>query len=117
MSRAVPAALDTAGPQVRHSMTAEVPPSGMASPRTGHPRICDNDGLHTGLVPQIQLTTVRDSPASTDRLQLRDIPGDRGPHTSPAVMPTEHATHHRRFATPSAVNEQDSAPGVPALVL
>ncbi|MEU3220277.1 hypothetical protein [Streptomyces sp. NPDC006971] len=109
--------MNTAGPQVCDDMTVEVALSVMASDRTGHLRVCDNDGLCTGLVTQAHLTTVRDSPAYTDRLQLRDILGDRRPHTSPATMVAEHATHHRRPATPSAVDEQVGASGVPALPL
>ncbi|MEV7871031.1 hypothetical protein AB0P17_34165 [Streptomyces sp. NPDC088124] len=115
--RAALDAMNTAGPQVCDDMTVEVALSVMASDRTGHLRVCDNDGLCTGLVTQAQLTTVRDGPAYTDRLQLRDILGDRGPHTSPAAMMAEHATYHRRPATPSAVDEQDSASGVLALTL
>ncbi|MGW2182842.1 CBS domain-containing protein [Streptomyces sp. NPDC001732] len=107
----------TAGPQVCDDMTVEVALSVMASDRTGHLRVCDNDGLCTGLVTQAHLTTVRDSPAYTDRLQLRDILGDRGPHASPATMVAEHATHHRRPATPSAVDEQVGASGVLVLAL
>ncbi|SFY44235.1 CBS domain-containing protein (plasmid) [Streptomyces atratus] len=109
--------MNTAGPQVCDDMTVEVALSVMASARTGHLRVCDNDGLCTGLVTQAQLTTVRDGPAYTDRLQLRDILSDRGPRTAPATMMAEHATHHRRPATPSAVDEQDSASGVLALAL
>ncbi|MEU2128974.1 hypothetical protein [Streptomyces sp. NPDC018352] len=115
--RAALAAMNTAGPQVCDDMTVEVALSVMASARTGHLRVCDNDGLCTGLVTQAQLTTIRDGPAYTDRLQLRDILGDRGPHTSPATMMAEHATHHRRPATPSAMDEQDSASGALALAL
>ncbi|WP_344574694.1 hypothetical protein [Streptomyces lunalinharesii] len=115
--RAALDATDTAGPQVCDDMTIEVALSVMAGARTGHLRVCDDDGLCTGLVTQAQLTTVRDGPAYTDRLQLRDILGDRGPHTSPATMTAEHATHHRRPATPSAVDEQDSASGVLAPAL
>ncbi|MFE2933068.1 hypothetical protein [Streptomyces sp. NPDC059278] len=113
-------ALDTmnnAGPQVCDDMTVEVALSVMASARTGHLRVCDNDGLCTGLVTQAQLTTVRDSPAYTDRLQLRDILGNRGPRTSPATTMAEHTTHHRRPAAPSALDEQAGAPGVLALAL
>ncbi|MFD8828385.1 hypothetical protein ACFV1C_39390 [Streptomyces sp. NPDC059605] len=117
VSKAAFDTMNTAGPQVCDDMTVEVALSVMASDRTGHLRVCDNDGLCTGLVTQAQLTTVRDSPAYTDRLQLRDILGDRGPHTSAATMVAEHATHHRRPATPSAVDEQVGASGVPALAL
>ncbi|GGV81179.1 MULTISPECIES: CBS domain-containing protein [Streptomyces] len=110
-------AMDTAAPQVCDDMTVEVALSVMASARTGHLRVCDNDGLCTGLMTRAQLTVVRDGPTYSDRLQLRDILGDRGPHTSPATMTAEHATPHRRPAAPSAVDEQDSASGVLALAL
>jgi CBS domain-containing protein len=76
-------AMDTAGPQVCDDMTVEVALSVMASARTGHLLICDDSGLCTGLVTQAQLTAVRGSSAYTDRVQLRDILGDRGPFTSP----------------------------------
>ncbi|MFJ2916801.1 hypothetical protein [Streptomyces sp. NPDC087307] len=111
--------MNTAGPQVCDDMTVEVALSVMASARTGYLRVCDNDGLCTGLVTRAQLTTVRDGTAYTDRLQLRDILGDRGPHTSPATMTAGHATHRRRLAPQSVVDGQDSAPGVlaPALAL
>lgn len=115
--RAALAAMNTAGPQVCDDMTVEVALSVMAGARTGHLRVCDNDGLCTGLVTQARLTTVRDSPAYTDRLQLRNILGARGPRISPATTMAEHATHHRRPATPSAVDEQAGAPGVLALAL
>ncbi|MFG3525600.1 hypothetical protein ACGF8B_02555 [Streptomyces sp. NPDC047917] len=109
--RAALDAMNTAGPQVCDDMTVEVALSVMASARTGHLRVCDNDGLCTGLVTRARLTTVRDGPAYTDRLRLRDVLGDRGPHTPPATMTAEYATHHRRPAAPSAVDEQDSASG------
>ncbi|MEE1748824.1 hypothetical protein [Streptomyces sp. JV184] len=109
--------MNTAGPQVCDDMTVEVALSVMASARTGHLRVCDNDGLCTGLITRDQLAIVRDGPAYTDRLQLRDILGDRGPHTSPATMMADHATHRRRLATQSVVDEQDKAPGVLALAL
>lgn len=73
--RAEADAVDTAGPQVCDDMTVEVALSVMAGARTGHLLVCDDDGVCTGLVTEAQLTTVRDSPAYTDRLQLRDIPG------------------------------------------
>ncbi|MFC8274597.1 hypothetical protein ACFUJR_19125 [Streptomyces sp. NPDC057271] len=107
--------VDTAGPQVCDDMTVEVALSVMASARTGHLLVCDNDGLCTGLITQAQLSTVRDSSAYTDRLQLRDIPGDHGPLTSPAGTVAGHATHRRRPATLSDLAGQDSAPGALAL--
>ncbi|WP_432753075.1 CBS domain-containing protein [Streptomyces sp. JL2001] len=105
-------AVDTAGPQVCDDMTVEVALSVMAGARTGHLLVCDNDGLCTGLVTLARLSTVRDSSAYTDRLQLRDILGDGGLLTSPAEMIAEHALHHRRSATPSLVDERDNAPGI-----
>ena len=75
--RPVADATDTAGPQVWDDMTVEVALSVMTSARTGRLRVCDDSGLCTGLVTQAQLTAVRDSSAYTDRLQLRDIRGDR----------------------------------------
>ena len=105
-------AVDTAGPRVCDDMTVEVALSVMASARTRHLLVCDNDGLCTGLVTLARLSTVRDSSVYTDRLRLRDIPGDGGPLTSPADMIAEHARHHRRSAIPSLVDGQDGAPGV-----
>jgi CBS domain-containing protein len=71
--RTVADAMDTAGPQVCDDMTVEVALSIMASARTGHLLVCDNDGVCTGILTQAQLTAVRDSSAYTDRVQLRDI--------------------------------------------
>ncbi|MEU6983810.1 hypothetical protein ABZ946_10305 [Streptomyces sp. NPDC046324] len=112
--------MDTAGPQVCDDMTVEVALSVMVSARTGHLLVCDNDGLCTGRVTQVQLTTVRRSPVYTDRIQLRDIlgldiPGDDAPLTSPATMTAEHTVHHRRLIASSVVDEQDGTPGVLAL--
>ncbi|WP_392750356.1 hypothetical protein [Streptomyces sp. LN590] len=92
--------MDTGGPQVCDDMTVEVALSVMASARTGHLLVCDNDGLCTGRVTQAQLAAVSDSSAYTDRVQLRDILGDRGPFTSPVTTTTEaeHAMRCRRLA-------------------
>ncbi|MDX2644849.1 CBS domain-containing protein [Streptomyces sp. PA03-1a] len=110
-------AMDTAGPQVCDDMTVEVALSVMASARVGHLLICDNDGLCTGLVTQAQLTAVRDSSAYTDRVQLRDILGDRGPFTSPVttMAEAEHAMRYRRLDALPVVDEQGGALGVLAL--
>ncbi|WP_326569991.1 CBS domain-containing protein [Actinacidiphila glaucinigra] len=110
-------AMDTAGPQVCDDMTVEVALSVMASARVGHLLICDDDGLCTGLVTQAQLTAVRDSSAYTDRVQLRDILGDRGPFTSPVttMAEAEHAMRYRRLDALPVVDEQGSALGVLAL--
>ncbi|MFI5749367.1 CBS domain-containing protein [Streptomyces sp. NPDC051644] len=117
MHRTVADAMDTAGPQVCDGMTVEVALSVMASARAGHLLVCDNDGLCTGLVTQAQLAAVRDSSAYTDRVQLRDIRGDRGPFTSPvaAMAEAEHAMRCRRLDALPVVDEQGSALGVLAL--
>ncbi|MEE1751238.1 CBS domain-containing protein [Streptomyces sp. SP18CS02] len=112
-------AMDAAGPQVSDDMTVEVALSVMAGARTGHLLVRDDD-LRVGLVTRAQLTTVRDSPACTDRLQPRDLSRDGGPLTLAAALPTGRAVRPRRVVTPSVVGvvgEQDGTPGVPALVL
>ncbi|MEV4189824.1 CBS domain-containing protein [Streptomyces toxytricini] len=116
-------AMDTAGPQVNDDMTVEVALSVMAGARTGHLVVCDGDGLRIGLVTRAWLTTVRDSPAYTDRLQLRDLSDGDGPLTSAATLPAERVVRPCRVVTPSVVGEavggQDGTLGVraPALVL
>ncbi|MEV0097408.1 hypothetical protein [Streptomyces sp. NPDC050738] len=105
------------GPQVCDDMTVEVALSVMAGARTGHLLVCDNDGLCTGLLTQAQLTAARDSSAYTDRLQLRDILGDRAPSAS-AVATTagaRHAMRYRRPDAPSAADGHGDAPGALAL--
>lgn len=87
--RTVADAMDTGGPQTCEDMTVEVALSVMASARTGHLLIRDDSGQCTGLVTQAQLTAVRDSSAYTDRVQLRDILGDRGPFASPVTTMAE----------------------------
>ncbi|WP_078944903.1 CBS domain-containing protein [Streptomyces flavochromogenes] len=109
-------AVDTAGPQVCDDMTVEVALSLMAGARTGHLLICDNDGLCTGLVTRAQLTTVRDSPAYTDRLQLRDLSGDGGPLTSATARTIGRAGGPRVVAS-SGGGEQDGTPGALAAAL
>ncbi|MFI1254110.1 CBS domain-containing protein [Streptomyces netropsis] len=110
-------AMETGAPRVCDDMTVEVALSVMASARTGHLLVCDDDGLCTHLITQAQLAAVRDSSAYTDRVQLRDILGDRGPLTSPVtpVAEAEHAMRHRRLDAPPVVGEQGSAPGALAL--
>lgn len=109
-------AVDTAGPQVCDDMTVEVALSVMAGARTGHLLVCDNDGLCTGLVTRAQLTTVRDSPAYTDRLQLRDLSGDGGPLTSATALTIGRAVSPR-VVTSSVVGELGDTPGAPAPTL
>jgi CBS domain-containing protein len=117
MPSTVADAMDTGGPQVCDDMTVEVALSVMASARTGHLLIRDDSGLCTGLVTQAQLTAVRDSSAYTDRVQLRDILGDRGPFTSPvtAMADAEHAMRYGRFDALPVVDEHGTALGVLAL--
>ena len=110
-------AMETAGPQVSDDMTVEVALSVMASARTRNLLVCDDSGMCTGLVTQDQLTAARDSSAYTDRIQLRDILGDRGPFTSPATAMAEaqHTMHYRRLEALPVVDQHGSALGVLAL--
>ncbi|MGW0122263.1 hypothetical protein [Streptomyces sp. NPDC003327] len=66
-------------------MTVEVALAVMAGARSGHLLVCDQDDQCTGLVTRAQLTTVRDGPAYTDRLRLRDLSDDG---TTGAPAPT-----------------------------
>ncbi|MDQ0793441.1 CBS domain-containing protein [Streptomyces sp. B1I3] len=107
-------AMDNAGPQVCDDMTVEVALSVMASARTGHLLVCDDSGLCTGLVTRAQLTAARDGSAYSDRAQLRDILGDRGPFTSPVTTMAE-ARHMMRYSHVEAlpvVDEHGSALGL-----
>ncbi|MFD9126005.1 CBS domain-containing protein [Kitasatospora sp. NPDC059571] len=115
--RTATGAVDTDGPQVCDDMTVEVALSVLAGARVGHLLVCDDDGLCTGLVTQAQLAAVRDSPAYTDQVQLRDIFGQPGQFTSPVtpVDEAEHALHHRRSAARPGRDIQGRAAGVPAL--
>ena len=92
-------ALEATGPQVCDDMTIEVAPSVMDSAGTGHLLVSDNDGLRTGPATQAQLVAVRDSSEHTDRVQLSDILGDRGPSTTPVTTMSEaqHAMHYRQL--------------------
>lgn len=115
--RTVADAMDTAGPHVYDDMAVEVALSIMASARAGYLHVCDNDGLCTGRFTQAQLTAVRDSSAYTDRVQLRDLLGGRGPFTSPVttMAESEHARHYRRLDALLVDDEQGSALGLLAL--
>ncbi|MFD4034233.1 CBS domain-containing protein [Streptomyces sp. NPDC058637] len=112
--RTVADAMDAAGPQVCGDMTVEVALAVMASARTGYLPVCDDNGLCTGLVTRAQLAAVRDGSAYSDRVQLRDILGDRGPFTSPVTTMAE-AGHMMRYGDVDAlpvVDEHGSALGV-----
>ncbi|MFE3249970.1 CBS domain-containing protein [Streptomyces sp. NPDC059209] len=110
-------AMDTGGPRVCDDMTVEVALSVMVSARTGHLLVCDNDGLCTGLLTQAQLTVARDSSAYTDRIQLRDILGDRGPFTRPVstMAEAEHTILYSQVDALPVVDEHGSAPDVLAV--
>ncbi|WP_411977039.1 hypothetical protein [Streptomyces solicathayae] len=89
-------------------MTVEVALSVVISARSEHLLICDDDGLCTRLVTRAQLAVVRDSSAYTDRIRLRDIPGDHRPFTSPPtqIAPAGHPTrNHRSAALPGAAGQ------------
>ena len=105
--------MEVAGPQVCDDMTVEVALAVMASARTEHLLVCDEDGLCTGLVTRAQLIAVRDSAAYDDQFRLRAVPGERGLFTSP-LTPTaeaEHAMRHRRLGFDTPHGLQDAALG------
>ncbi|MEI7030560.1 CBS domain-containing protein [Streptomyces pratensis] len=110
-------AMDTAGPQVCDDMTVEVALSVMAGARAGHLLVCDDSGLWTGLVTQPQLAAVRDGSAYTDRVQLRDLNGGRGPYTSPVATLAEAERTMRcgQVDVLPVVDEHGSALGVLAV--
>ncbi|MFD9339715.1 CBS domain-containing protein [Streptomyces sp. NPDC060028] len=115
--RTVDDAMEVAGPQVCDDMTVEVALAVIASSRTDHLLVCDEDGLCIGLITRNRLTAIRDSAAYTDRVRLRDVLGDRGPFTSPMTTMAEaqHAMRYRRLTALPVVDEQGSALGVLAL--
>ncbi|AXE87390.1 CBS domain-containing protein [Streptomyces sp. Go-475] len=61
------------GPRIRDDMTVEVALSLMAGARVDHLVLCDGDDQSTGLVTLAWLAGLRDSPAYTDRIRLRDV--------------------------------------------
>ncbi|KAK1180570.1 CBS domain-containing protein [Streptomyces sp. NBS 14/10] len=116
-TRTVVDAMDAPGPQVWDDMTVEVALSVMASARSGHLLVYDEDGRCTGLIAQAQLTVVRDSSAYTDRVRLRDILGDSGPFTSPrtTIAEAERAMRYGQLGALPVVDEHGCAVGVLAL--
>ncbi|WP_327721668.1 CBS domain-containing protein [Streptomyces sp. NBC_00490] len=109
--------METGGPQVCDDMSVEVALSVMTAARTGRLLVCDQDGQCTGLVTQTELTAVRDSADSTDRVRLRDILGDPGSSVSPvtAAAEAEHTMRSLRLGAVPVVDEQGRALGVLAL--
>ncbi|MDX3382909.1 CBS domain-containing protein [Streptomyces niveiscabiei] len=63
----------SSGPRVCDDMTVEVALSLMAGARVDHLVLCDGDEQSTGLITRARLAVLRDSPAYTDRLRLRDV--------------------------------------------
>ncbi|MEU2265817.1 CBS domain-containing protein [Streptomyces olindensis] len=61
------------GPRIPDDMTVEVALSLMAGARVDHLVLCDGDDQSTGLVTLAWLAGLRDSPAYTDRVRLRDV--------------------------------------------
>jgi CBS domain-containing protein len=60
-------------PRIRDDMTVEVALSLMAGARIDHLVLCDGDDQSTGLITLAQLTGLRDAPAYTDRVRVRDV--------------------------------------------
>ncbi|MGW6711155.1 CBS domain-containing protein [Streptomyces globisporus] len=117
VGRTVAEVMDTAGLQVYDDMTVEVALSVMASARTGHLLVCDDSSLCIGLITHARLTAFRESPAYSDRVQLRDIFRDRGPFTSPWATMAEagHMMRHSDVDALPVIDEHGSALGVFAL--
>ncbi|GAA3616444.1 CBS domain-containing protein [Streptomyces sp. S1A] len=76
---------NASGPRVWDDMTVEVALSLMACARVDHLVLCDGDDRNTGLVTLARLAVLRDSPAYTDRIRLRDVLA--GPFASTADAP------------------------------
>ncbi|WP_328967126.1 hypothetical protein [Streptomyces sp. NBC_00239] len=76
--------------------------------------MCDTDGQCTGLVTQVQPSAVREGPAATDRLRLRDTADPGTPFTLPDTSPAEaeHAMRHSNTGALPAAGEHGRAPGV-----
>ncbi|MEV0603320.1 hypothetical protein AB0I82_29065 [Streptomyces sp. NPDC050315] len=105
------------GPQVGSDMTVEVALSVMAGARAGHLFLCDDDDQCTGMISRAQLTAVRDSPAYTDQVRLRDVIATGEPFT-PSVTTsagTEHGMSYWQRRGLPLVAERTGVPGAPAL--
>jgi CBS domain-containing protein len=113
-ARTVVDAMDAPGPQVWDDMTVEVALSVMASARSVHLLVSDEDGRCTGLITQARLAALRGSSSYTDRMRLRDVVGDTGPFPSPlaTVAEVEHAMRYRPLRAVPVVDEHGCAVGV-----
>ena len=69
--------VEPSGPRVLDDMTVEVALSLMAGAGVEYLVLCDGDDQCTGAVSRAGLTVFRESPAYTDRVRLRDVPGSR----------------------------------------
>ncbi|WP_329372646.1 hypothetical protein [Streptomyces sp. NBC_01483] len=110
--------LDASGPRVGDDVTVEVALFLMASARVGYLLLCDQDEHCTGSVTWAQLALVRDNPAYTDRIRVRDVLDAGGPFASPVTtaLEAEHATRRPQLgALPVVAGEQGRGPCAPAL--
>ncbi|MFI1439245.1 CBS domain-containing protein [Streptomyces fructofermentans] len=87
---------DATVPQVWGDMTVEVALSVMASARTEHLFICDDDGRRVGVVTHALLAGARGDVSYTDRVRLCDLPADTtalltGSRSVITVAGTRHA--------------------------
>ncbi len=103
-------AMEPAELQVCDDMTVEVALAVMAGARSAHLLVCDGDGEgHDGeglaacRVTLARLTAVRQSPAYTDRLRLRDLSGEGEPPTPVTALAAGRAIRLRRLGVPATV--------------
>ncbi|MGW7070484.1 CBS domain-containing protein [Streptomyces sp. NPDC054855] len=68
-----PVQAPSSGPQVRDDMTVELALSLMAGADAGHLFLCDEDDQRTRLITRARLIEVREGPAYTDQVRLRDV--------------------------------------------
>ncbi|MFD7995138.1 CBS domain-containing protein [Streptomyces mexicanus] len=73
------------GPRVCDDMTVEVALAVMAGARVEYLTVCDGDDQDTDSVTLAWLTVLRNSPAYTDRVRLRDVLD--GSLRSPGAIP------------------------------
>ncbi|WP_373462394.1 CBS domain-containing protein [Streptomyces sp. V3I7] len=84
---------DVSGPRVCDDMTVEVALSLMAGARVDHLVVCDGDDQRTGMITLARLSALRDSPAYTDRIRLRDV--SAGPFSSSGARAAAIGEHGR----------------------
>lgn len=75
----------TSGPRVPDDMTVEVALALMAGARVDHLVLCDGDDRSTGSITLARLAVLRESPAYTDRIRLREVLG--APFAAPGAQP------------------------------